>query len=117
MIWDKAQDLGRLIGQSPEYQALRRAETTLREDRETVAKLDRIQTLAREVDQLVAQGQMPDQETAEAYETAVRDLEMSPAGQAYVVARSNFEKLMAKVNQQISEGMEKGAASSIITLG
>lgn len=117
MIWDKAQDLGRLIGQSPEYQALRRAETTLREDKETVAKLDRIQTLARQVDQLVAQGQMPDQETAEAYETAVRELEMSPVGQAYVVARSNFEKLMAKVNQQISEGMDKGATSSIITLG
>ena len=40
MIWDKAQDLGRLIGQSAEYQALRRAETSLREDKETVAKLD-----------------------------------------------------------------------------
>jgi len=34
-----------------------------------------------------------------------------------VVARSNFEKLMSRVNQQISEGMDKGAASSIITLG
>ena len=117
MIWDKAQDLGRLIGQSAEYQALRRAEGTLREDKNTVAMLDQIQTLARQVDQLVAQGQMPDQATAESYETAVRDLETSPVGQAYVVARSNFEKLMAKVNQQISEGMEKGAASSIITLG
>ena len=117
MIWDKAQDLGRLIGQSAEYQALRRAEASLRKEKDTVAKLDQIQTLARRVDQLVAQGQMPDQETAESYETAVRDLEMSPVGQAYVVARSNFEKLMAKVNQQISEGMEKGATSSIITLG
>ena len=48
---------------------------------------------------------------------AVRDLETSPVGQAYVVARANFEKLMARVNQQISEGMEKGATSSIITLG
>ena len=117
MIWDKAQDLGRLIGQSAEYQALRRAESTLREDKDTVAKLDQIQTLARQVDQMVSSGQMPDQVTAESYETAVRDLEMSPVGQAYVVARANFEKLMTKVNQQISEGMEKGAASSIITLG
>ena len=117
VIWDKAQELGRLIGQSAEYQALRRAETTLREDKDTVAKLDQIQTLARQVDQMVATGQMPDQATAESYENAVRDLEMSPVGQAYVVARSNFEKLMAKVNQQISEGMEKGATSSIITLG
>jgi cell fate (sporulation/competence/biofilm development) regulator YlbF (YheA/YmcA/DUF963 family) len=37
MIWDKAQELGRLIGQSAEYQALRRAERTLREDKETVS--------------------------------------------------------------------------------
>lgn len=117
MIWDKALDLGRQIGQSAEYQALRRAETSLREDKETVAKLDQIQTLARKVDQVVSTGQMPDQATSEAYENAIRDLEMSPAGQAYVVARSNFEKLMARVNQQISEGMEKGSASSIITLG
>jgi cell fate (sporulation/competence/biofilm development) regulator YlbF (YheA/YmcA/DUF963 family) len=117
VIWDKAQDLGRMIGQSTEYQTLRRAEATLREDKETVAKLDLIQTLARQVDQMVSSGQMPDQVTAESYETAVRDLEMSPVGQAYVVARANFEKLMAKVNQQISEGMEKGATSSIITLG
>ena len=117
MIWDKAQDLGRLIGQSTEYQTLRRAESALREDKDTVAKLDQIQTLARRVDQAVTTGQMPDQATAEAYETAVRDLEMSPTGQAYVVARSNFEKLMTKVNQQISEGMEKGVTSSIITLG
>jgi len=117
VIWDKAQDLGRLIGQSTEYLALRRAEATLREDKDTVAKLDQIQTLARQVDQIVSTGQMPDQVTAESYETAVRDLEMSPVGQAYVVARSNFEKLMSKVNQQISEGMEKGATSSIITLG
>ena len=69
MIWDKAQELGRQIGQSAEYQALRRAETSLREDKDTVAKLDQIQTLARQVDQVVAQGQMPDQATAEAYET------------------------------------------------
>jgi cell fate (sporulation/competence/biofilm development) regulator YlbF (YheA/YmcA/DUF963 family) len=117
VIWDKAQDLGRLIGQAAEYQALKRAETSLREDKDTVAKLDLIQQLARKVDQAVSTGQMPDQPTAEAYEAAVRDLEMSPTGQAYVVARANFEKLMARVNQQISEGMEKGATSSIITLG
>jgi cell fate (sporulation/competence/biofilm development) regulator YlbF (YheA/YmcA/DUF963 family) len=116
VIWDKAQELGRLIGQTPEYQALRRAESNLRDDKDTQAKLDQIQRLARQVDQIVAQGQMPDQPTAEAYETAVRDLEASSTGQAYVVARANFEKLMTKVNQQIGEGMEKGATSSIITL-
>jgi cell fate (sporulation/competence/biofilm development) regulator YlbF (YheA/YmcA/DUF963 family) len=94
VIWDKALELGRMIGQTPEYQALRRAETNLREDKDTVAKLDQIQRLARQVDQLFTQGQMRDLPRGEAYVAGVRELESSGSGQAYVVARANFEKLM-----------------------
>lgn len=117
MIWDKAEELGRMIGQTPEYKGLRRAETALRDDADAQAKVELIQRLARQMDELVAQGQMPDQATAETYETAVRELEVSPTGQAYAVARANFEKVMIKVNQLIAQGMEKGATSNIITLG
>ncbi len=116
MIEDKAMELGRIIGQSTEYQALRRAEQALRNDQDTVAKLDRIQLLAREIDQVVSQGKMPEEKTTEQYEDAVRDLETSAIGQAYVVARANFDKLMGRVNQQMSLGIERGATSSIITL-
>lgn len=116
-IWERAEEIGRLIGQTPEYKALRRAETTLRDDQDAQGKVDLIQKLARQMDEQVAGGQMPDQATAEAYETAVRDLEVSPTGQAYAVARANFEKVMIRVNQLIAQGMEKGASSSIITLG
>jgi cell fate (sporulation/competence/biofilm development) regulator YlbF (YheA/YmcA/DUF963 family) len=116
MIEEKAMELGRLIGQSNEYQTLRRAEQALRNDQETVAKLDRIQTLARDIDQAVSQGKMPEDATTQSYEEAVRDLETSPVGQAYVVARSNFDKLMGRVNQQMSLGIERGATSNIITL-
>jgi hypothetical protein len=42
---------------------------------------------------------------------------MSPIGQAYVVARANFDKMMSKVNDLIGQGIEKGATSGIITLG
>jgi len=117
MIEDKAIELGRLIGQSNEYQALRRAEQALREDSDTVAKLDRIQTLARQIDQTMSQGGLQGEETTQAYEEAVRDLEVSPVGQSYVVARSNFDKLMASVNQNMTTGIERGATSNIITLG
>ena len=117
MISDKAQELGRLIGQSNEYQAVRLSEQDLRGDVETQQKLEKISTLAKKVDTVIAQGQMPDEATTLEYETAVRDLETSPIGQRYVTARANFEKLMVKVNEQISAGMEKGATSSIITLG
>lgn len=117
MMWDKAQELGRLIGQTPECKALRRAEANLREDKKSQEMLETIQTHARTLEQTMATGQEPDEATAQAYEQAVRDLELSTAGQAYVAARANFEKVMVKVNQQISEGIEKGATSNIITLG
>ena len=117
VIWEKAEELGRLIGQTQEYKALRRAEGALRDDQDAQAKVELIQKLARQMDELVSQGQMPDQATAETYETAVRELEVSPTGQAYAVARANFEKVMIRVNQLIAQGMEKGATSSIITLG
>ncbi|MEZ4456767.1 MAG: YlbF family regulator [Gemmatimonadales bacterium] len=117
MIDDKAMELGRLIGQSSEYQALRRAEQALKDDADTVAKLDQIQTLARQIDQMVSQGQMPDEAMTQQYEESVRALELSGVGQTYVVARTNFDKLMAKVNQLMSQGIERGATSNIITLG
>jgi cell fate (sporulation/competence/biofilm development) regulator YlbF (YheA/YmcA/DUF963 family) len=116
MIEEKAQELGRLIGQSPEYQSLRRAEKSLQEDADARERLEKIDQLARQIDQQVAQKKLPDEATVLAYETAVRDLEVSTQGQAYVIARANYEKLMARVNQQMSQGIERGATSSIITL-
>lgn len=116
MLDEKATDLGRSIGQSSEYQSLKRAEQALRGDPEAVARLDRIQTLAREVDHAIAKGELPAEGTTAAYEQSVRELELSPTGQAYVVARANFDKLMARVNHHISQGIETGASSTIITL-
>jgi len=116
MIEEKAQELGRLIGQSTEYQALRRAEKQLQEDGETRARLEKIDTLARQIDDQVAQKKVPEEATVTEYEAAVRELELSATGQAYVIARANYEKLMARVNQQMAAGIERGATSSIITL-
>ena len=116
MIPEKAKELGRLVGQSDEYRALRRSETQLREDKDTVQLLESIQTQTEQVNQAMAAGQEPDAETMQKYQDAVRDLEASTAGQAYVVARTNFDKLMAKVNQHISEGIDTGSTSNIITL-
>lgn len=116
MLDEKALDLGRTIGQSNEYQALRRAEQALRADEAAVELLSRIQSFAQQVDAILARGEMPEEATTQAYDQAVRELEVSPTGQAYAVARANFDKLMARVNQQISAGIEKGATSSIITL-
>lgn len=116
MIDEKAQDLGRLIGQSNEYKALRRAEQAMREDPAAQQKLETISRLTQEFDQLMAQGTQPTEEQASEYETTLRDFEMSPVGQGYLVARTNVDKLMQRVNRAIGEGIERGATSGIITL-
>lgn len=116
MIDEKAQELGRLIGQSNEYQAMRRAEQALRDDTATQQKLEAISRLTREFDGLMAQGQSPTEEQAAEYETTLREFEVSPTGQGYLVARANVDKLMQRVNQAIGEGIERGATSGIITL-
>lgn len=116
MIEDKAQELGRLIGQAPEYQALRRAEQALRDDGEAQRRLETISRLTREFDQMMVHGQSPEEAKAQEYETTLHDFELSPVGQSYLVARANVDKLMAKVNQMIADGMERGAVSGIITL-
>ncbi|HEY4321984.1 MAG TPA: YlbF family regulator [Gemmatimonadales bacterium] len=116
MIDDKAQELGRLIGQAPEYQALRRAEQALRDDPEAQKRLEVISRLTREFDQMIAQGQSPEEAKAQEYESTLHDFEASPIGQAYLVTRANVDKLMTRVNQMIGEGMERGATSGIITL-
>jgi cell fate (sporulation/competence/biofilm development) regulator YlbF (YheA/YmcA/DUF963 family) len=116
MIDEKAQELGRLIGQASEYQALRRAEQALRDDPEAQKRLETISRLTREFDELVAQGQTPADGDAQRYETTLHEFELSPVGQSYLVARANVDKLMNRVNQAIGEGMERGATSSIITL-
>lgn len=116
MIDAKAQELGRLIGQAMEYQALRRAEQLLREDPEAQKRLETISRLTREFDEMVAQGQTPADADAQRYETTLHEFELSPVGQSYLVARANVDKLMTRVNQAIAEGMERGATSGIITL-
>lgn len=116
MIDEKAIELGRLIGQSNEYQAMRRAESGLREDAEAQQRLETISRLTREFDQMVAEGQTPEEEKAKEYETTLGEFEQSPVGQAYLVARANVDKLMQRVNQSIGQGIERGATSGIITL-
>lgn len=113
---DKAKDLGRLIGQTEEFKALRRARQEVRDAPALTTKLDRLQELAVAVEQGLGQGQEPSQEQRDEYERLLGEIQSSGTYQRLVAAQSNFDKLMHRVNEQIAEGMEQGAASSIITL-
>src|SRR5260370_41643528 len=59
MIGDKARELGRLSGQSSEYQALKRASDALNEDKETVALLQQMEKLRIDAQRAMAKGERP----------------------------------------------------------
>lgn len=116
MLEEKAKDLGRLIGQSPEYQALRRSSEALNEDRESVALLQQMEKLRGEAQQLIQRGENPTPEMEQQLDTMLEKIQSQSAYQRAVAAQENFDKLMLRVNQWIMDGMKKGAASPIITL-
>jgi cell fate (sporulation/competence/biofilm development) regulator YlbF (YheA/YmcA/DUF963 family) len=117
VIDDKAQELGRLLGQSEEYKTLRRASERLREDAECQRYLGEIERLAAELERAAQQGVEPPKQLVEQYDTTLQSVQGNPVYQQMVAAQANFEKLMAKVNERIFDGMKKGSASPIITLG
>jgi cell fate (sporulation/competence/biofilm development) regulator YlbF (YheA/YmcA/DUF963 family) len=116
MLEEKAKDLGRLIGQSPEYQALKRSSESLNEDRESVALLQQMEKLRGEAQLLIQRGENPTPEMEQQLDSMLEKIQSQPGYQRAVVAQENFDKLMLRVNQWIMDGMKKGAASPIITL-
>jgi cell fate (sporulation/competence/biofilm development) regulator YlbF (YheA/YmcA/DUF963 family) len=117
VLEEKAEDLGRLLGQTDEYKALRRATDALREDQAVQKVLAEAERLAQEIVRTAQQGTEPTKEQVEQYDRALQSVQGNLIYQQMVSAQANFEKLMAKVNARIYEGIKKGAASPIITLG
>ncbi|HEX6134608.1 MAG TPA: YlbF family regulator [Longimicrobiales bacterium] len=111
---ERAQDLGRLLGQSDEYKALGRARERLTDDGDAVAAMRRLDELEREIATALHSGQEPQDEVKDEYERLFGTLQSSPLYQGLVAAQSNFDKLLARVNEEISRGMELGAQSRII---
>ncbi|HEX9610489.1 MAG TPA: YlbF family regulator [Gemmatimonadales bacterium] len=117
MLEDKAEELGRVLGQTEEYKALRRASEQLREDAAMQKVLAEAERLAQEIERVAQQGREPTKEQVEQYDRALQSVQGNPVYQQMVAAQANFEKLMAKINARIYDGMKKGSASPIITLG
>jgi cell fate (sporulation/competence/biofilm development) regulator YlbF (YheA/YmcA/DUF963 family) len=117
MIEDKAKELGRLIGQSPEYKEVKRASDALNEDNDTVASLQNMEQLRIDAQRMLQRGERPTEEMERQLDTLLSAVQGRMSYQRLLVAQENFDKTMARVNDWILEGIEKGAASPIITLG
>jgi cell fate (sporulation/competence/biofilm development) regulator YlbF (YheA/YmcA/DUF963 family) len=117
MIEDKAKELGRLVGQSTEYQAVKRASDALNDDKETVSLLQKMEQLRVSAQRMMQRGERPTEEMEHELDSLLAQVQGRATYQRLVVAQENFDKIMARVNDWILEGIEKGAASPIITLG
>jgi len=117
MIEEKARDLGRLIGQSKEYQELKRSNDALGQDAEAVRLLKQMEQLRGDAQRMIERGERPTQDMERQLDELLSKVQVQPAYQRLIAAQENFDKLMSRANEWILEGIEKGAASPIIMLG
>lgn len=114
---DRAKELGRLIGQSTEYQAVKRANDALGEDRDAVALLRQMEKLRMDAQRMISRGEQPTPEMEQQLDELLERVQVNPLYQRVVAAQENFDKTMVRVNDWILDGIQKGAVSPIITLG
>jgi cell fate (sporulation/competence/biofilm development) regulator YlbF (YheA/YmcA/DUF963 family) len=114
---EKSVELGRMIGQSAEYQAVKRANEALNDDREAVATLQQMERVRQEAQQMIERGESPTPEMEQRLDELLGTIQGKTAYQRAVAAQENFDKIMLRVNNWILDGIRKGATSSIITLG
>ena len=116
MLQEKALELGRMIGQSPEYQALKRANDALNADRDATALLRQMEQLRVDAQRMIERGEQPTEEMENKLDDLLGQVQTKMVYQNVVASQENFEKVMARVNEWILDGITKGATSSIITL-
>ena len=117
MIEEKARELGRLIGQSKEYQEIKRANDALGRDAEAVKLLKQMEQLRADAQKMIERGERPTPEMERQLEELLSKVQIQPGYQRLISAQENFDKLMTRVNEWILDGIDKGAASPIIMLG
>ncbi len=114
MLEDKAKDLGRMIGQSDEYKAVKRSSEALNNDRDATKLLQQMEKIREEAQALDARGEEPTVEMQQQLEELFQQVQRNSTYQYAISAQENFDKLMLRVNQLIAEGIRVGATSQII---
>jgi cell fate (sporulation/competence/biofilm development) regulator YlbF (YheA/YmcA/DUF963 family) len=113
-IWEKAREVGRLVAQSDEYKALKRANERLSDDRAAVAGINRLSELQEGIGAALQRGEEPGEAEREEYERVATTVQGSPAYQAFEAARTNFDRLMMRIDEEVAKGIEAGEQSRII---
>ncbi len=113
-IFERAEELGRLLSQTPEYAYLKSSRKEIDEDREATRALNRMRELQERLMQHVERGEEPPEDLRTEYVELQEEMQGSARFQSWISAQANFEKLMDKVNRAIDKGIQRGDESRII---
>jgi cell fate (sporulation/competence/biofilm development) regulator YlbF (YheA/YmcA/DUF963 family) len=116
-IWEKAREIGRLVSQSDEYKAFKRANERMAEDRELVTRLNRLNELQASFARSVEGGVEPPEAEQDEFERLATEVQQSSVYQGYAASQANFDRLMMRIQEEIAKGVEAGEKSRIILPG
>lgn len=113
-IQERARELGRLVSQTDEYKALKRANDRLGEDRDSITLMNRLGELEEQMTNSLRSGREPSEEMQQDFGRLAEEVQQKTVYQGVVAAQTNFERLMARINEEIGRGIEAGEQSRII---
>ncbi len=113
-MMEMAKDLGKLLAQTEEYQALKQTVSGSGDNRELAELRTELEDLEGQIEAALRGGNEPNEELKAGYEAAVGRLQASATYQRLVSAQANFDKVLLKVNHTIQEGITEGSESRII---
>ena len=82
-----------------------------------VALLRQMDQLRDQAQRMIERGENPTPEMEQQLDDLLSKVQVNSNYQRAIAAQENFDKTMLQVNNWITEGIRKGATSSIITLG
>ena len=113
-IFERAQEVGRLVSQTPEFRYLKAAHQEIGEDRAVTEKINAMRELQASMLEQLERGEEPTEESRERLENMSQELQSSSRYQSLISAQANFDKLMDRVNTSIGAGIRAGEESRIV---
>jgi cell fate (sporulation/competence/biofilm development) regulator YlbF (YheA/YmcA/DUF963 family) len=113
-IQEKAREIGRLLSQTEEYKAVKRAHDRMGEDRDTITAMNRLADLEDQITMALRSGREPEAALQEEFAQLAEQVQQKTAYQAVIAAQTNFDRLMGRINEEIGRGIEAGEQSRII---
>ena len=113
-IFERAEEVGRLVSQTPEFRYLKAAHTEIGEDREVTTRINEMRELQTSMLEQLERGEEPPEESRDRLEELSQELQASSRYQSLISAQANFDKLMDRINASIGAGIKAGEESRIV---